>query len=234
VESFRALQGVAEAPAAPSAPADALARAKLDKSDALKRWWTGAAPVLFEAVESSAFKKTVIDRAKLDREPVKLQFDDGAADGKKSIAGGGHARKFVAPGGGDWYLAAVSVHSARYGAAQPPASATFDVALCDADMKPVATWKQPYRAFERGESKWVRVEVPPTRVPGGAEGFYVVLDFHPTASQGVFVSFDESTRGTDRAGSLVATPGRKGAAFAAGDWMIRVELARPRGADALQ
>ena len=51
---------------------------------------------------------------------------------------------------------------------------------------------------------------------------------------GVFVSFDQSTRGTDRAGSLVATPGRKGAAFAGGDWMIRVELARPRGADALQ
>jgi len=100
--------------------------------------------------------------------------------------------------------------------------------------KPIATWKQPYRLFERGESKWVRIELPPTRVPPGAECFFVALDFHPTASQGVYVSFDESARGTDRAGSLVATPGKKGGAFASGDWMIRAELDRPKAADALE
>src|SRR6185503_11604050 len=116
---------------------------------------------------------------------------------KKSIAGGGHARKFVAPGGDEWYLTAVSVHGARYGAPRPPAGATFDVALCDRKMRPIATWKQPYGAFPRGEAKWVRIDVPPTRVPAGAEGFYVALDFRPTASQGVYVSLDESTKGTD-------------------------------------
>jgi hypothetical protein len=235
---FRALQDAhpeaEDTKAASSALADALARAQPDKAEALKQWWSGAAPVLFESVEASGFKKTGIDRAKLQRRPVKLQRDDGGAEGRKSIAGGGHARKFAAPGGGDWYLTAVSVHGARYGAAQPPASVTFDVALCDAEMKPIAIWKQSCRAFERGESKWVRIELPPTRVPPGAEGFYVVLDFHPTASQGVYVSFDESTKGTDRAGSLVATPGKKGGAFTAGDWMIRAELDRVKGADALE
>jgi hypothetical protein len=235
---FRALEGAradgADAKAVSQALADALARAQPDKADALKQWWSGAAPVLLESVEASGFRKTGIDRAKLQRRPVKLEFDDGAADGKKSIAGGGHARKFAAPGGGDWYLTAISVHGARYGAPQPPASATFDVALCDADMRPIATWKQPYRAFERGESKWVRIEIPPTRVPPGAEGFYVALDFHPSASQGVYVSFDDATKGTDRAGSLVATPGKKGNPFTAGDWMIRAELDRPKSTDALE
>jgi hypothetical protein len=237
VSVFREMQGApgdgADAKAVSSALADALARAQPDRADALKQWWSSAAPVLFESVEASGFKKTGVDRAKLQRHPVKLGLDDGTAEGKKSIAGGGHARKFVEPGGGEWYLTAVSVHGARYGAAQPPASATFDVALCDADMKPIATWKQPYRLFERGESKWVRIELPATRVPPGAGGFYVALDFHPTASQGVYVSFDDSTRGTDRAGSLVATPGRKGAAFTSGDWMIRAEVDRPKSADPL-
>ena len=40
-----------------------------------------------------------------------------------------------------------------------------------------------------------------------------MLDFHPTASQGVYVSFDESTKETDRAGSLIATPGKNGPAL---------------------
>jgi hypothetical protein len=90
-----------------------------------------------------------------------------------------------------------------------------------------------HRAFER-RVEWVRIELPPTRVPSAADGFYVVLDFHPTASQGVYASFDDSTRGTDRSGSLVATPAKRGAEFTAGDWMIRVELDRARGANALE
>jgi len=234
VGAFHALQEAHLEAQSAKPVSDALARAQPEKADALKQWWSNAAPVLFESVQASGFRKAGVDRGKLARRPVKLELDDGCAEGKKSIAGGGHARKFAAPGGGDWYLTAVSVHGARYGAAQPPASATFDVALCDADMKPIATWKQPYRLFERGESKWVRIELPPTRVPPGAEGFFVALDFHPTASQGVYVSFDESARGTDRAGSLVATPGKKGGAFASGDWMIRAELDRPKAADALE
>lgn len=75
--------------------------------------------------------------------------------------------------------------------------------------------------------------MPPTRVPPGEEGSYVVLDFRPAATQGVYVSFDASTKGTDDPGSLVATPGRKGNALPGGDWMIRVELDRPKAADAL-
>jgi hypothetical protein len=100
-------------------------------------------------------------------------------------------------------------------------------------MKPVAVWKQPYRLFARGQERWVRVDLPPTRVPPGDGGFYVCVQFRPTATQGVFVSFDESTRGAAERSSLVATPGAAGNPFDAGDWMIRAELDRPRDADAL-
>jgi hypothetical protein len=204
-----------------------------EKEEALKKWWEKAGPLFVEARQSSAFVKAEIGRNRLEGRPVKLEHDDGTSDGKKSIAGGGHARRFAAPGGGDWYLSSVSVFGSRYGPAQVPASATFDVALCDAGMKPVAVWKQPLRLFPRGEAKWVRLDVPPTRVPPGEVGFYVCLNFRPTASQGVFVHYDASTKDGDNHTSVVATPGEPGKALGDGDWMIRVELDRPKAADAL-
>ena len=203
------------------------------KGDDLVAWWASASPVLYEEPAASLFKKSSTNRSQLQGRPQKLEPDDGAADGKKSLAGGGHARKFLAPGGGhDWYLTAISVHGARYGAARPPTT-TFTAALCDGDMLPIGTWKQPGKLFERGEAKWVRFEVPPTRVPPGEKGFYVVLDFRPTASQGVFVSFDDSTKGKEKDSSLTAKPGDEGAPFEQGDWMIRIELDRPKASDAL-
>jgi hypothetical protein len=222
-----------DAKAAVGAVVQGLGEAFPGKKEALAAWWADAWPVLFEAPAASLFKKAGLDRAKLQSRPAKLEPDDGTAEAKKSIAGGGHARLFHAPGGGDdWYLTAVSVHGARYGAARPPA-ASFDVSLCDANLLPVATWKQPYKLFERGDAKWVRIELPPTRVPVDAKGFYVVLNFRPTATQGVFVSVDDSTAGKEPRSSLVAKPGDEGSPLPGGDWMIRLELDRPKASDAL-
>jgi hypothetical protein len=121
---------------------------------------------------------------------------------------------------GDWYIRSVSVYGARYGRTT---NATFDVALCDKDLKPIVVWKKSCSAFKPGGFAWVRMEVPPTLVP---KDFYVCLNFRPTATQGVLVAFDTSTKGS----SLVATPGEAGKALAQGDWMIRVELDRPKEA----
>ena len=204
-----------------------------EKEEALGEWWAQAGPLFVEARQASAFARAQLDRKRLEGRPVKLEEDDGTSDGRKSVAGGGHARRFSAPGSGEWYLTAVSVFGSRYGPAQPLAGATFDLALCDSEMKPVATWKHPQRLFPRGEPKWVRVDVPPTRVPPGEGGFYVCLQFRPTASQGVFVHYDASTKDKTERSSLVATPGDAGSALAGGDWMVRVELDRPKAADAL-
>ena len=211
---------------------NAAVRTRPAKGAELEQWWAKAAPLFVHVAAASDFKKAQIDRKRLEGRPLAIAEDDGTSDGKKSIAGGGHARRFVAPPG-EWYVASVSVFGSRYGPAQAPAGATFDVALCDADMKPVAAWKHPQSLFSRGEAKWVKVAVPPTRVPPGEGGFYVCVQFRPTATQGVFVHFDSSAKGKRERSSLTATPGDAGEPFAAGDWMIRAEIDRPKSANAL-
>jgi len=192
----------------------------------LEKWWESGAPLFVEKRSSSKFKAVRISASRLSGEPITLAFDDDASEGKKSIAGGGHARKFSPPGLGEWYIRAVSVYGARYGHPRPP-KGTFDVALCDDQLRRIAAWKKPYGTFERGNLKWVRMEVPPTRVP---KTFNVCLNFRPTATKGVFVAYDTSTKGN----SVVGTPGKPGSPFGQGDWMIRVELDQPKEADPLK
>ncbi len=192
--------------------------------DRLDKWWETAGPLLVEPRARSA-KQAVRARAtQLTGKPLILGADDDSMEGRKSIAGGGHARKFASPGGGDWYLRAVWVYGARYG--RPREASRFDVALCDTELKSIASAKKPYTSFSRGDMEWVRLEVTPTRVP--AE-FYVCLNFRPTATKGVYVAFDDSTQGN----SLVGTPGKPGSSFDAGDWMIRAELDQLKSSDAL-
>lgn len=198
-----------------------------EKKEVIEQWWKIAAPLLIRERPASDFKRIEIPVAKLENKPLELKLDDNAADGKRSIAGGGHARLFHAPAGGEWYLRTVSVHGGRYGPPTPPAD-SFDLALCDADMKPIAVWKLPYKSFDRAQAKWTRLQVPtPALVPAN---FNVCVVFRPTAQNGVFVSYDTSTSGDSR----TATPGAAGDVLKQGDWMIRVELDRPKAADALR
>ena len=194
-----------------------------EKKEELEKWWDGAAPLLVHDRPASAFTRVEIAPGKLEGKAIELKEDDNTADGKRSIAGGGHARLFTAPAEGEWYLRSVSVHGARYGPVAAPAD-QFDVALCDEQMRPIAVWKHPYKLFERGAAKWVRIDVAqPTLVPAK---FNLCVVFRPTAQNGVFVSYDSSTKGN----SQVATPGEAGKPLEQGDWMIRVELDRAKGA----
>lgn len=203
----------------------ALSGVQPDKKDALADWWKTAAELFVQASGKSGFEAKTIAPARLTGKPLALVFDDDAPDGRKSIAGGGHARKFKTPGPGEWYIRSVSVYGLRYGRSAP--SDTFDVALCDEKMGTIAVWKKPYSTFGAGDPKWVKMIVAPTRVP---ESFYVDLNFRPTATRGVFVCFDSSTKGN----SLVAIPGKPGGPFENGDWMIRIELDQPKEASALE
>jgi hypothetical protein len=92
-----------------------------------------------------------------------LAVDDGKMKGKKSIAGGGHAVRFEAPGEG-WTLTAVRVHGSRYGYPRPPRE-DFKVFLCDDQFKQIADFAFPYSRFERGDATWVTLKVKPTNVP---------------------------------------------------------------------
>ena len=224
-ELFAAWQAAKIDPARPESLLPVLTKLHPEKKAALEAWWKSAGPVLTEKREASAFVKAELPPDRLSGKPVTLAGDDGTADGKKSIAGGGHARKFAAPGE-EWYLRSVSVHGARYGPPKAP-DTQFDVVLCDAEMKPVATWKKPYAAFARGKADWVRLDVSPTRVP---RDFTVCVVFRPTAGSGIFMDYDSSQKGD----STTTVPGKAGPAFADGSWMIRVELDRAKAADALR
>jgi hypothetical protein len=213
----------------PANPGEALAAALLsktpEKQQALEAWWKSAAPLLVEARQASEVKAQTIDRAKLTGQPLKIAPDDNTPDAKKSIAGSGHIRRASTPGDGEWYLVAISVYGSRYGAARAPDTA-FEISLCDMDNRPIGSWDMKYSAFVRGEPKWTRFELPPTRVP---KEFCIALNFRPTASNGVFVHIDSSTSG----GSSTGLPGKEPQPLEQGDWMIRVELDQPKSADAL-
>jgi hypothetical protein len=217
----------------PAAPAERLLAtlhevAGASKKDAIDAWWKSAAPLFVQARPPSEFKRVEIDPKTLEPRPLTLKEDDDAPDGKKSIAGGGHARQFQTPAPGQqWYLRAVHVHAARYGPATN-GDTPFDLALCDKDMKPIAVWKHPYKLFDRAaNAKWVRIETPPTLVP---DTFQICLVFRPTAQSGVFVSLDNSTTGHSRS----TTPGAQADPMKQSDWMIRADLSRPKSADALK
>jgi RNA polymerase sigma-70 factor (ECF subfamily) len=152
-----------------------------------------------------------------------LSQDDGKMVGKRSIAGGGHAVKFEAPGDG-WTLTAVRVHGARYGTRRAPRE-DFAVFLCDEKFQQIAEFLFPYSKFERGDSKWVTLEVKPTKLP---RTFILGVDFDPTQTKGVYVSHDREGNGH----SLVGLPGEGNRPFPQGDWLIRarIEPAREKGA----
>jgi hypothetical protein len=205
-----------------------------DKKDALTAWWKSAAPILIEKTGASSLAKQTIAPNKLTAKPTILRGDDDAPDGKKSIAGSGHLRRFTAPddakpGGNadktaatDYYLTAVHIHAARYGPAQPPPT-QFDVALCDEQNRVIATFKFAYAAVPRAaNAQWVRLALPaPTRLP---KDFIVGVSFKPTASSGIFMSLDNSTSGQSQTG----LPGKNATPLKDADWMIRAEVDRAK------
>jgi hypothetical protein len=207
----------------PGDPAQSLATTLGD--DKLRAWWTSAGSAFTLKRPASQFTAKTAKPADLTGKPLELKHDDGAATGKKSLAGGGHAVHFQAPGEG-WYLTTVQIHGARYGTPQAPKE-DFMVYLCDDQFQRIATFKFPYGSFKRGQSEWVTLSVTPTHVPAK---FMIGVDFNPAAQKGVYVSHDGGTDGS----SVTGLPGSKGRKFDAGDWMIRVKLDQLRSADALR
>ncbi len=148
---------------------------------------------------------------------VTLKHDDGTREGQGSIAGSGHAVFFTRPPG-EWYMDKAQIFGSRYGYPTPP-DEDFVVYLTDADMNVIAEARAPYARFERGDWRWVFVDLP--RVPAPDE-FALCVSFDPTRTKGVYVGYDE---GVAESHSKRALPGShledvKGTF----DWMIRLVL----------
>lgn len=153
------------------------------------------------------------------QEPRELKHDDGKSAGMRSIAGGGHAVKFEAPGEG-WVLSSVRLFGSRYGYPKPPAE-DFEVYLCDENFHKLSTFKFPYSTFRRGEPKWVSMDVKPTVVP---RKFIIGVGFDPAQTKGIYVHHDSKGSGS----SLTGLPDvDEPEPFDKGDWLIRARLNPP-------
>ena len=202
-------------------PAPVLRKALLADNDdeRLDAWWNKAEPVFVAKRSKSDFIPRTASARELTGRPDTLSYDDGSVAGKASLAGGGHAVRFEAPAA-DCYLTSVRIHGSRYGQAQA-AKDDFHVWLCDGDFNVIARFEFPYDRFDRGEPKWVRLHVEPISVP---RTFIVCAGFNPTATLGVLLSRDKESSGH----SLTGLPGRPGNPYSEGDWLIRVQLDKPK------
>ncbi len=83
-------------------PAPALSaaagRAMPDKAAQIEPWWVQARELFIERRAISSLAVRTLDPGKLSGKPTAIIGDDGTPDGKKSIAGGGHAELFESPG----------------------------------------------------------------------------------------------------------------------------------------
>ena len=144
-----------------------------------------------------------------------LSHVDDTAEGKRSIAGSGHAVEFECPAGARW-VEAVQIFSARYGTPQAPKE-DFHVYVLDANRKVLADVPFPYGRIERGTMKWYALETPSIEVP---PRFILAVAFNPEQTKGVYVGFDESVKESH---SLVGLPDEGFQEVTEKqDWMIRV------------
>ncbi len=143
---------------------------------------------------------------------VKLSVDDGSSDGKKSIAGSGHAVMLDAPGEG-CILKSVSIYGSRYGYPKP-LQEDFHIWLCDEEFNVIEDFAFSYSRFTREKAKWVTFRVKSIEVPST---FVICAGFNSEQTKGVFVHYDNSSSGN----SYTGLPGEEMAVFNDGEWMIR-------------
>lgn len=151
-----------------------------------------------------------------------LKYDDGKADGRKSIAGTGEMIRFELPHKSQ-KLVSLRVHCSRYGAAQPPKENAEFTIVSDDGSEMIHTEAVPYATFKRGENRWatIRFEEPVT-VPAA---FWVIMDFDAQQTKGVYVSYDTSTGGAHSKTGLPGTEMKD--VSTGGDWMVQAILSKP-------
>lgn len=211
----------------PADPGAVLRRVLLEIQDDEKvaDWWNRAEPLMIRAQPRSGFAVRTAKPTELMRQPTDLALDDGKPTDKRSIAGGGHAVTFEAPGPG-WYLTRVRIFGSRYGHPRPPAE-DFSVWLCDEEGQVIREFEFPYKLFNRGNPQWVQLQTEPTEVP---VRFTICVGFNPTGTKGVYVYHDSGGGGDSRTG----LPGRLGESMSRGDWLIRAVIDQREDADALR
>ena len=161
-------------------------------------------------------------KTQIPKNAVQLCHVDNSAEGKRSIAGSGHAVEFQRPANVK-SVVAVEIFGSRYGHPQAPKE-DFHVYLLDEKQKIIKDLPFPYGTVERGQERWYPLPVPRVTVP---ERFFVAVAFNPERTKGIYLGIDENV---EKSHSYTGLPKRGFQAFSGGDWMIRVYLAPGGGA----
>lgn len=151
-----------------------------------------------------------------------IKYNDGVAEGKRSLGGSGEAIRFTEKG--KEVISGVRIHCSRYGMDSAPQESALLYLLNDKCDAVIHTELLSYSTFEKGDEKWVDVVfMNPVEVQGPV---WVVIDFRAGQKKGVFVSYDTSTKGKY---SKVGLPGM---AFQdvdmGGDWMIELKTSKSK------
>ena len=146
-----------------------------------------------------------------------LGYDDGTMEDKRSMSGSAETVLFRLPEG-SWQLDGIKLFSSRYGADAPPKE-DISIYICNQAFELLQEVKIPYSRFEKGDEKWHSISFDPVNVP---KTFYLGMDFHATATKGVYVGMD---KGVKRSHSRIAMPyAYVGDMRETADWMIRPHL----------
>ena len=181
------------------------------------------ADMLAPKVEWEVAEREINDKAvegliqEKDATGVLIRYDDGKSDGKRSIAGAGHAVVFKTPPGA-WAVDSIQMYGSRYGAAESPKE-DFSIFILDKDFNIIKQIDKPYSALGNGEEEWYKFDFDPVKVP---EGFYVCIYFSPTAAKGFYMHYDKDVKLSHSRSALPFT-------FVNDvrdkyDWMVRVHL----------
>lgn len=146
-----------------------------------------------------------------------IHYDDDSNEGIRSVAGSGHAVLFSVRKGSK--LASVAMKGGRYGL--PHSDSIFRISVLNAEFESIIQLEFPFMRYagRTQEVYWQEFDTERIEVP---EVFFVTFDFNPTATDGIYVGIDESTKGH----SFYALPEDHIRSFDAGDWMIRVRMTK--------
>jgi hypothetical protein len=203
-------------------PAKELGKVLLATSgEKAQSWWHHAQAILLLKRPRSSYAAQETPGGKDTGFSQELARDDGKSAGSNSIAGGGHAVRFEAPGD-SYAVTEVRVYGSRYGYPAPPPE-NFHVWICDEDFKMISDHPFPYSKFPYGQNpRWVSLRIKAQRVP---QDFIICVGFNPTGTKGVYVHYDGEGSGY----SLTGLPGQPPRDFVKGDWMIRVKVRKAGG-----
>ena len=151
-----------------------------------------------------------------------LQYGDGVAEGKRSIGGGGHLIMLEAAKDGLW-LNRIEMFGSRYGTAEAP-DEDFHVYVVDGERHLLRQIALPYLLWQRGDSYWRALPLPPLKVP---QKFGIGLAFHAHQTKGVYVGTDT----VPASHSYSWLPGEEGKPLENADWMVRVTVAEAAEGD---